>query len=260
MSEGTRLSTNTEQRAARESVSGRPKLVFFHSPTSSGCRRLEGWLAQVLQHRRNHNAFELVRVNVEERSDLASRFGVESVPTLLVVEQRRVVRRIVQPSGSRQLTRELRSGFTSRSSTVRSGALSFAVRRRARRPPTDAPPTRPNALATSPLQTRDPAISGATHARATRAWGRPRLARGQQPARQRPHPARFGLSSRAGNRPQSCGRRVRSRDRRFSPRALDLLLCLVHRKNSPHQVPTRPPTFTRSSDRRTCPPRRKVGP
>jgi thioredoxin 1 len=85
----------------------RPRLVFFYSQVSGRCRRAEGFLAQVLQRRRNHETFDLHRVSVDRRPDLAERFGVESVPTVVVVEGRRIKRRIVSPSGCRELEREL---------------------------------------------------------------------------------------------------------------------------------------------------------
>lgn len=85
----------------------RPKLVFFYSPRSGRCRRVEGFVAQVLQRRRNHETFELVRVSVDERPDLAQRFGAETVPTLCVVEGRRLQKRIAAPRGCRELEREL---------------------------------------------------------------------------------------------------------------------------------------------------------
>lgn len=85
----------------------RPKLVFFYSPQSGRCRRVEGFVAQVLQRRRNHETFELVRVSVDERPDLAKRFGVETVPTLCVVESKRLQKRIASPRGCRELEREL---------------------------------------------------------------------------------------------------------------------------------------------------------
>ncbi len=43
-----------------------PRLVFFHSTMSGHCRRVEGFLAQVLQRRRNHGTFALVRVAEEQ--------------------------------------------------------------------------------------------------------------------------------------------------------------------------------------------------
>jgi thiol-disulfide isomerase/thioredoxin len=64
---------------------GRPLLLFFHSTTSGPCRRVESFLAQVLQHRRNHDTFRLVRVDVAEEPQLAERLGVTTVPTLIVV-------------------------------------------------------------------------------------------------------------------------------------------------------------------------------
>ena len=92
---------------ARADVSERPRLVFFYSPQSGKCRRAEGYLAQVLQRRHNHETFDLHRVSVESRPDLAERFKVESVPTIVVVEGRRIKRRITAPDGCRSLEREL---------------------------------------------------------------------------------------------------------------------------------------------------------
>lgn len=85
----------------------KPRLVFFYSPLSGRCRRVEGFIAQVLQRRRNHETFELVRVSVEQRPDLAEKFGVEQVPTICVVQSRKMLRRIVAPRGCRDLEREL---------------------------------------------------------------------------------------------------------------------------------------------------------
>jgi thioredoxin-like negative regulator of GroEL len=87
----------------------RLRLVFFYSQTSGQCRRTEAHLAQTLQRRKNRARFELVRVNVEERPDLAERFRIEVVPTLVVIEGRRVVGRIVSPSTAAELARGLRA-------------------------------------------------------------------------------------------------------------------------------------------------------
>jgi thioredoxin-like negative regulator of GroEL len=99
------MSKPARDDVAPPSVS-RPKLVFFHSPRSGRCRRVEGFIAQVLQHRSNHETFDVVRVSVEQRPDLAERFRVETVPTLCVVEGRRLRKRII-PRGARDLEREL---------------------------------------------------------------------------------------------------------------------------------------------------------
>ncbi|HEY2543762.1 MAG TPA: thioredoxin family protein, partial [Gaiellaceae bacterium] len=93
--------------AAAPDASERPRLILFYSPVSGRCRRTEAFLAQVLQRRRNHDTFDLVRVAVDRRPDLAERFLVDEVPTLVVVEGRKVRKRIVAPTGSRELENEL---------------------------------------------------------------------------------------------------------------------------------------------------------
>lgn len=85
----------------------RPRLVFFYSPLSGRCRRVEGFIAQVLQRRRNHDTFDLVRVSVDRNPELAEKFGIKDVPTICVVEDRKLRRRIVAPRGCRELEREL---------------------------------------------------------------------------------------------------------------------------------------------------------
>jgi thioredoxin-like negative regulator of GroEL len=80
-----------------------PRLVFFHSARSGNCRRVEGFLAQVLQRRRNHGTFNVVRVAEEERPDLLERFKIETVPTLVVVEHKAVKGRLERPRGCREI-------------------------------------------------------------------------------------------------------------------------------------------------------------
>jgi thioredoxin-like negative regulator of GroEL len=80
-----------------------PRLVFFHSTVSGQCRRVEGFLAQVLQRRRNHGTFKVVRVAEEERPDLLERFNVGTVPTLLVVQGKAVAGRLERPRGCRDI-------------------------------------------------------------------------------------------------------------------------------------------------------------
>lgn len=93
--------------AERATTSIRPRLVFFYSERSGKSRRAEGFLAQVLQRRQNHDTFDLVRVSVDQRPDLAQRFRIEQVPTICVVEDRRLRKRIEAPRGCRDLEHEL---------------------------------------------------------------------------------------------------------------------------------------------------------
>ena len=81
----------------------RPRLVFFHSRVCGRCRRVEGFIAQVLQRRHNHATFVLQPVDVDEHPDLAERFRIDEIPTLLVVADRRVRNRLSQPRGCRDI-------------------------------------------------------------------------------------------------------------------------------------------------------------
>lgn len=99
--------TNAAQAESVSQPEERPRLVFFYSPLSGRCRRVEGFIAQVLQRRRNHETFDLVRVSVERRPDLAEKFRVDKVPTICVVVGRKLRRTIVAPRGCRELEEEL---------------------------------------------------------------------------------------------------------------------------------------------------------
>lgn len=88
---------------AREAGTARPRLVFFYAKQSGRCRRVEGFMAQVLQRRRNHETFRLYRVDAEESPELATRYGVSTLPTLVVVEERRVGGRLETPRGCREI-------------------------------------------------------------------------------------------------------------------------------------------------------------
>ena len=81
----------------------RPRLVFFYSRLSGSCRRAEGFLAQVLQRRRNHGTFRLYRVEQDDRPDLVERFAVKTLPTLVVVEGRAVRAKLERPRGCRDI-------------------------------------------------------------------------------------------------------------------------------------------------------------
>src|SRR2546423_9373445 len=95
------------QAGQAETLDSRPRLLFFYSPTSGRCRRVEGFLAQVLQRRHNHDTFRLHRISVDERPDLVERFRIDQLPTLCIVEGRRVVARIISPRGCSELERGL---------------------------------------------------------------------------------------------------------------------------------------------------------
>jgi thioredoxin-like negative regulator of GroEL len=81
----------------------RPVLVFFTSSTSGHCRRAEGYLAQVLQRRQNHETFSVKFVDHESRPDLFDRFHVKQSPTLMVIDQKVIRGKLVSPRGCAQI-------------------------------------------------------------------------------------------------------------------------------------------------------------
>jgi thioredoxin-like negative regulator of GroEL len=60
-------------------------------------------MAQVLQRRQNHGTFVLLHADADDRPDLLQRFGVQEVPTLLVLSDRRVCARLTHPRGCRDI-------------------------------------------------------------------------------------------------------------------------------------------------------------
>jgi thioredoxin-like negative regulator of GroEL len=89
--------------ASPVAVTDQPRLVFFYSRVSGSCRRAEGFLAQVLQRRRNHGTFRLYRVEQDDRPDLVERFDIKTLPTLLVVEGKAVRAKLERPRGCRDI-------------------------------------------------------------------------------------------------------------------------------------------------------------
>ena len=84
-------------------VPERPCLLFFYGSTSGPCRRVEAFLSQVLQRRHNHETFKLVRVCAEQYPELIEHFHVDTLPTICVVEGRRIKKRVVSPRGRKEL-------------------------------------------------------------------------------------------------------------------------------------------------------------
>jgi thioredoxin 1 len=69
-----------------------PLLVFFCSERSGPARRMESLLAHVA--RKERNRLRIMRVDVEQQPDLAVRFRVALVPTLVLVKGKRVIDRL----------------------------------------------------------------------------------------------------------------------------------------------------------------------
>jgi thioredoxin-like negative regulator of GroEL len=69
-----------------------PLLVFFSSERSGPARRMESLLAHL--GRKERQRLRIRRVDVDSSPELAERFRVEQVPTLVLVKDRRVVSRL----------------------------------------------------------------------------------------------------------------------------------------------------------------------
>jgi thioredoxin-like negative regulator of GroEL len=87
----------------------RPILLLFLSPQSGASRRVQGFLAQVLQRRRNHETFRLREIDVTASAALAERFAVEEVPSIVVVDGGRVRVRVERPRGCTDIQKALAS-------------------------------------------------------------------------------------------------------------------------------------------------------
>jgi thioredoxin-like negative regulator of GroEL len=85
----------------------RPKLILFYSKRSGPSRRAQGFLAQVLQRRRNHDTFDLILIAREERPDLFERFKVDIEPTLIVVDGKAVRARLAPVTGAEDVRKTL---------------------------------------------------------------------------------------------------------------------------------------------------------
>ena len=70
----------------------KPLLVFFTSRRSGPARRMESLLAHLA--RKERTRVRVMRVEVEAQPELAEKFRVHDVPTLVLVTRKRAVDRI----------------------------------------------------------------------------------------------------------------------------------------------------------------------
>jgi thioredoxin-like negative regulator of GroEL len=83
----------------------RPLLVFFGASRSGPARRMESLMAHLA--RKERDRLRVTSIDVDERPELAERFGVETVPTLALVKGKRVVDRIEGRASAPKIERML---------------------------------------------------------------------------------------------------------------------------------------------------------
>ena len=70
----------------------RPLLVFFTTTRSGPARRMESLLAHLA--RKERERLRTTRVDVDARPDLAERFEIGTIPTLVLVKEHHIVARL----------------------------------------------------------------------------------------------------------------------------------------------------------------------
>ena len=83
----------------------RPLLVFFSSRRSGPARRMESLLAHLA--RKERDRLRVTIVDVDDRAELAERFRVDIVPTLVLVKDKRAVARIEGRASAPRIERML---------------------------------------------------------------------------------------------------------------------------------------------------------
>ena len=71
---------------------GKPLLVFFTSERSGPARRMESLLAHL--ERKERERLRVRRIDVDANPEIAERFNVDVVPTLVLVKDKKAVSRL----------------------------------------------------------------------------------------------------------------------------------------------------------------------
>jgi thioredoxin 1 len=102
MSEVIHLTTGAFQKVMAQ---GAPVLIDFWAPWCGPCR-LQGPILDEVAKGAADNAI-VAKVNVDEEPSLASQFGVQSIPTLLVIKEGQILNRMVGVQSAQVLTSAL---------------------------------------------------------------------------------------------------------------------------------------------------------
>lgn len=85
----TEMNITKENFEAEVMNSDRPVLIDFWAPWCGPCRMLSPTISEIAEE--YGDKVKVCKVNVDEQGELASNFGVMSIPTLVVIKEGKVV-------------------------------------------------------------------------------------------------------------------------------------------------------------------------
>ncbi len=97
------LTTSTFDEEINSSAT--PVVVDFWAEWCTPCKMIAPILAEIATE--NAGRVKIAKLNVDENPDLAMRFNVMSIPTLLVFHNGEIAKRLVGAKGKGQLLQEL---------------------------------------------------------------------------------------------------------------------------------------------------------
>jgi len=83
----------------------RPLLVFFGASHSGPARRMESLMAHLA--RKERARLRVTSIDINEQPELAERFRVETVPTIALVKEKRIVERLEGRASAPKIERML---------------------------------------------------------------------------------------------------------------------------------------------------------